>query len=151
MKQNPSKWKGLWWVRIWSPKKMYPSGWKRLCLAQKNSKKNIFLTLLHVSISQYFFPTLNSNCSNSLYLRNLQEQVKKAFCYQKLFKPFTVRLNCSSDLKNFESSRPSASNYKSFSQSIEQFFLCFGKNTICVIFSKFSHYICTKKSLKTLK
>ena len=28
---------------------------------------------------------MNSNCSNSLDVRNLQEQVKKAFCYQKLF------------------------------------------------------------------
>ena len=36
------------------------------------------------------FSNLNSNCSNSLDLRNLQEQVKKAFCYQKLFGPFTI-------------------------------------------------------------
>ena len=28
---------------------------------------------------------MNSNCSNLLDMRNLQEQVKKAFCYQKLF------------------------------------------------------------------
>ena len=28
---------------------------------------------------------MNSNCSNLLDLRNLQEQVKKAFYYQKLF------------------------------------------------------------------
>ena len=28
-------------------------------------------------------------------MRNLQEQVKKAFCYQKLFWPFTVWINCS--------------------------------------------------------
>ena len=28
---------------------------------------------------------LNSYCSNLLDMRNLQEQVKKAFCYQKLF------------------------------------------------------------------
>ena len=31
------------------------------------------------------FSNLNSNCSNLLDMRNLQEQVKKAFCYQKLF------------------------------------------------------------------
>ena len=42
---------------------------------------------------------LNSNCSNLLDMRNLQEQVKKAFCYQKLFWPFTVPTNCNSDLK----------------------------------------------------
>ena len=28
-------------------------------------------------------------------MRNLQEQVKKALCYQKLFCPFTVQINCS--------------------------------------------------------
>ena len=52
---------------------------------------------------------MNSNCSNLLDLRNLQEQVKKAFCYHKLFWTFTVWINCSSDLK-------------CFSRSLEQFF-----------------------------
>ena len=61
-------------------------------------------------------------------MRNLQEQVKKAFCYQKLFWPFTVWINCSSDLKIFENSRPSASNFLSFSRSVEQFFLTVGQN-----------------------
>ena len=69
-----------------------------------------------------------SNCSNLLDLRNFQEQLKKAFCYQKLFWPFTVRTNCSSDLKFFANSRPSASNFKSFSRSLEQFFLTVGQN-----------------------
>ena len=71
---------------------------------------------------------MNSNCSNLIDMRNLQEQVKKAFCYQKLFWPFTVWINCSSDLKNFANSRPSASNFKSFSGSLEQFFLTVGQN-----------------------
>ena len=71
---------------------------------------------------------MNSNCSNLLDLRNLQEQVKKAFCYQELFWPFTVWTNCSSVLKIFANSRPSASNFKSFSQSLEQFFLTVGQN-----------------------
>ena len=61
-------------------------------------------------------------------MRNLQEQVKKAFCYQKLFWPFTVWINCSSDLKNFANPRPSASNFKSFSQSLENLFLTVGQN-----------------------
>ena len=69
------------------------------------------------------FSNLNSYCSNIFDLRNLQEQVKKAFCYQKLFWTFTVWTNCSSDLKIFANSRPSASNFKSFSRSLEQFFL----------------------------
>ena len=37
--------------------------------------------------SNIFFSNSNSNCSNSLDMRNVQEQVKKAFCYQKLFWP----------------------------------------------------------------
>ena len=71
---------------------------------------------------------MDSNSSNLLYLRNLQEQVKKAFCYQRLFWPFTVWTNCSSDLKKILNSRPSASNFKKFSQSLEQFFLTVGQN-----------------------
>ena len=61
-------------------------------------------------------------------MRNLQEQVKKAFCYQKLLWPLTVQTNCSSDLKIFANSRLSASNFKSFSPSLEQFFLAAGRN-----------------------
>ena len=61
-------------------------------------------------------------------MRNLQEQVKKAFCYQKLFWPFTVWINCSSDLKIFVNSWPSASNFKSFFRSLEHFFLTVGQN-----------------------
>ena len=74
------------------------------------------------------FSNLNYNCSIFWDLRNLQEQVKKAFCYQKLFWPFTAWINCSSDLKNFANSWPSASNFKSFSWSLEQFFLTVGQN-----------------------
>ena len=56
-------------------------------------------------------------------MRNLQEQAKKAFCYQNLFWPFTVWIKCSSDLKNFANSQSSASNFKHFSWSLGQFFL----------------------------
>ena len=65
------------------------------------------------------FSNLNYNCSNLLDMRNLQEQVKKAFCYQKLIWPFTVWINCSSDRKKFANFWPSASNFKSFSLSLE--------------------------------
>ena len=44
--------------------------------------------------------------SNLLDMRNFQEQVKKAFCYQKLFWPFTVWINCFSYLKNFANKIP---------------------------------------------
>ena len=74
------------------------------------------------------FSNLNTNCSNLLHLRNLQEQVKKAFCYQKLFWPLTVLTICSSDLKIFANSWHSASNFKSFSRSLEHFFLIVGHN-----------------------
>ena len=74
-----------------------------------------------------FYP-IRKNCSNLLDLRNLQEQVKKAFCYQQLFWPFTVRRNCSSGLKIFANSQPSASNFKKNSRSLEQFFLTVGQN-----------------------
>ena len=47
------------------------------------------------------------------------------FCYHKLFWLFTIRTNCSSDLKIFANSRPSASNFK---KSPEQFFLTVGQN-----------------------
>ena len=45
-----------------------------------------------------------------------------------MFWPFTVWINCSSDLKNIANSRPSASNFKSFARSLEQFFLTVGQN-----------------------
>ena len=64
---------------------------------------------------------LKYNCSKFLDVRNLKEQVKKALCYQKLVWPFTVWLNCSSDLKNVSNSRSSALNFKIFSQSLDYF------------------------------
>ena len=75
-------------------------------------------------------------------MRNLQEQVKKAFCCQKLFWPFTVWINCSSDLKNFANSRPSASNFKSFSRSLEQFLNTVGQNN----FGNNIPVICSKQN-----
>ena len=53
---------------------------------------------------------------------------QKALCYQKLFWSFTARTDCSSYLKFFANSWPSASNFKSFSQSLEHFFLTVGQN-----------------------
>ena len=85
-----------------------------------NQPKYIFLTFPACFKIPIIFSSLNSNCSNLLDMRNLQEQVKKAFCYQKLFWPFTVWIN----------SRPSASNSKSFSQSLEQFCLTVGQNNL---------------------
>ena len=84
----------------------------------------------------------NLNCSDFLDMRNLQEQIKKAFCYHKLFWPFTVRVNLSSDLKNF---RPSASTFKRFSRSLEQFFLTVGQknfgNKMIFVIGLFPHIV----------
>ena len=83
-----------------------------------------FLTFPACFSIPIMFSNLNYNCSNLLTMRNLQEQVKKAFCYQKLFSPFTVWINW----KLFANSRPSPLNFKSFSRSLKQFFLTVGQN-----------------------
>ena len=72
----------------------------------------------------------NDDFSKSIYLRwpTKYKKVKKVFCYEKLFWSFTIWMNCSSDLQNFANSWPSASNFKIFSQSLEQFFLTVGQN-----------------------
>ena len=90
-------------------------------LVKKQSQIKMFLNTIFAS-------NLNYKCSNLLDFRSLQEQVEKVFCYQKLFWPFTVWKNCSSDLKIFANSWPSALNFKSFSPSLEQFFLTVGQN-----------------------
>ena len=41
---------------------------------------------------------------------------------------FQCLLNCSTDLKIFANSQTSASNVKSFSRSLEEFFLTVGQN-----------------------
>ena len=84
--------------------------------------EKVFSNFSCIFLNPNIFSNLNYNFSNLWDMRNLQEEVKKAFCYQKLFWPFTVWTNCSSYLKIFANSRPSASNFKSFSQSLEQFF-----------------------------
>ena len=93
--------------------------------------KLIFLTFSECFHSPTILSNLNYNCSNWWDMRNLQEQVKNAFCYQKMFWPFTAWINCSSDHKNFENSQPSVSNFKSFSRSLEHFFLTVGQNHFC--------------------
>ena len=86
-------------------------------------------------ISIFFCIFINPNhffqfefCPNLLDMRNLQEQVKKAFCYQKLSWHFTVWINCFSDLKKCANSQPSASNFKSVSRSLQKYFLIVGHN-----------------------
>ena len=81
-------------------------------------------------------------------MRNLQEQVKKASFYQKLFWPFIVWINCSSDLKNFTNSQPSASNFKSFfSITRTFFFLTVGQNNFGNKIPLFPFSLCFSSSV----
>ena len=75
-----------------------------------------------------------------------------------LFWPFTVWTNCSSDLKIFANSQPSSSNFKSFSRSLEQFFLTVGQNNfgneipfliriVCFYYSTDMNNIATSKKI----
>ena len=50
-----------------------------------SKNNNNFLTFPACFSIPIIFSNLNLNCPNLSSLRNLQEQVKKAFCYQKLF------------------------------------------------------------------
>ena len=92
--------------------------------AQRQKKE--FSNFSSMFLNPNSFSNLNYNCSSLLDIRNLQEQVKKAICYQKLFWPFTVWTNCSTNAN----SQPSASDFKFFSQSLEQFFLTLGQNNL---------------------
>ena len=78
------------------------------------SLKRYFLTFPACFSIPIIFSNFDFNCSNLSSPRNLQKQVKKAFCYQELFLPFTVWINCSSDLKKFANSPPLAWNQKVF-------------------------------------
>ena len=49
MKQNPLKCKGLWKVRGWNPKKIYPLGWKTLYLGKQKFASEFFCPWHRVS------------------------------------------------------------------------------------------------------
>ena len=69
-------------------------------------------------------------------MKNFQEKVKKSILLPRIpltfSRAFTVSENCYRDLKIFANSRPSASNFKSFSQSLQQFLLTVGQNNFGV-------------------
>ena len=54
-------------------------------LRAKQIQNKTFSTFSCMFLNPNIFSNLNSNCSNLYDVRNLQEQVKKAFCCQKLF------------------------------------------------------------------
>ena len=69
---------------------------------------------------------MNSNWSNLLDQTNLQKQVRKAFFCQKLFWPFTVRTNCTSD--QILRCQSSPSNFNFFFSNTRTIFLTVGQN-----------------------
>ena len=78
------------------------------------------------------FSNLNSNCSNLLDIRNLQEQVQKAFCYQKLLQ--IVLVIEKSFCKIFETTRKIHSNSKKGQNNFWQqnaFLTCSWRFLIC--------------------
>ena len=108
------------WLSSLSPKATYNQSKTRFYLLhQQNYFSNLFFWILIVQM--------------------------KAF-YKKLLWHFTVWMNRSSDLKTFANSWPSASNFKSFSQSLEQFFLTVGQNNfgnkIPLLSTALEHFIC---------
>ena len=78
---------------------------------QRNFRENVAI----------LFCNLNANCSNLSDMRNLQEQVKNAFCYQKLFWPFTVWINCSSDQEKLLKFEAEGREFAKCLRSLEQF------------------------------
>ena len=65
---------------------------------------------------------------NKLKKASVTKIVLTFHCFNKLFLPFTVLTNCSCDFKIFANSWPVASNFKSFSRSLEHFFLTVGQD-----------------------
>ena len=83
----------------------------------------IFSNFSGMFLNHNIFSNLNSYCSNVLVWETSRNKIKKTKKWL-----FTAWINCSNDLKSFANSWHSASNFKSFSRSIEQFFLIVGQN-----------------------
>ena len=78
-------------------------------------------------------------------MRNLQEQVKKHSVTKNCSDLSLFRQIVRCDLKLFENSQPPALNFKSFSQSLEQFSLTVGQNNFG---NKIPFIILSKKTFK---
>ena len=85
-------------------------------------KKKPFLTFPADFWIPTFFYNSYFNWSNMIDLRNLQEQIKKSFLFQKLAWPDLLLFEWIV-LNFFAKAWPSASNFKSFFRSLKQFFL----------------------------
>ena len=109
----------LWiWLKLW------PLKCSKLLNWNEGSEK-LFSIFSCVFLNPYNFFLLEF-----YFIRFEKPPVKKSFrCYQNLFRPFTVWINCSSYLKNFAKSRPSEPRItKKILRSLEQFFLTVGQN-----------------------
>ena len=62
------------------------------------------------------------------YICETSRNKLKRHSVSKLQLPFTIQVNCSSDLKIFANSWSSASNFKRFSRSLEEFSLTVRQN-----------------------
>ena len=63
---------------------------KCICNFPMQEKNFSNFSSMFLSKSKIIFSNLTFNCSNLLDMTNLQERVKKAFCYQQLFWRFTA-------------------------------------------------------------
>ena len=97
MKQNPLKSRGLWGVREWNRKKMYPSGWKHYAWVKKTLRRT--------------FVSLWKNCfspfgrKNNHFFLGKQKFASEFFCpwhkvstqkehiFYGLFSPFVSQMN----------------------------------------------------------
>ena len=122
----------LWWF-IFLLHTVFMGLKTRSFLERRNSTEIIRNSYLFLTFPACFsipiiFAISNSNSSNLLDMRNLQEQGKHSVTKNCPDLSLFEWIMYSSDLKKFASFRPSASNFKSFSWSLEQFFLTVGQN-----------------------
>ena len=71
--------------------------WKHVCFGKRAFFVNIRCSN-GILLSKLFWPTVRKVVlviKKKIDMRNLQEQIKKVFCYQKLFWRFTVWMNWS--------------------------------------------------------
>ena len=82
MKQNPLKCKGVWKVRGWNPKKIYPLGWKTLCLGKQKFPSEFFCPWHNVSSQKEHI--FNLWTKFAIFLKQCQRWPQKATVWNKV-------------------------------------------------------------------
>ena len=82
MKQNPLKCKGVWKVRGWNPKKIYPLGWKTLCLGKQKFASEFFCPWHNVSSQKEH--TFDLWTKFAIFLKHCQRWPQKATVWNKV-------------------------------------------------------------------